>query len=90
VRDKTRVDARGALPNLGPVSTKWLAAVDIHTLGDLRRVGVVNAYNLVRAQGYNASLNLLWALQGAMTNTPWNALPGSIKQELKRRIKESA
>ena len=78
------------MPNLGPVSAQWLAAVGIHTLEDLRKVGVVNAYNLVRAQGYNATLNLLWALQGALTNTPWNALPESIKDELKRRIKESA
>ncbi len=62
----------------------------IHTLDDLRKVGVVNAYNLVRAQGCNATLNLLWALQGAMTNTPWNALPESVKQDLIRRIKESA
>lgn len=81
---------RGTLLNLGFVSTKWLAAVGIHTLADLRKVGVANAYNLVRAQGYNATLNLLWALQGALTNTRWNALPEAVKQELKRRIKESA
>jgi len=90
VRRKTRVDARGALLNIGPVSTKWLAAVGIHTLEDLRKVGVVNAYNLVRAQGCNATLNLLWALQGATTNTPWHALSESVKQDLLRRIKESA
>ncbi len=51
---------------------------------------MVNAYNLVRAQGRNASLNLLWALQGALTNTRWNALPESVKQDLKRRIKDCA
>lgn len=76
--------------NIGPTSSRWLAAVGIHTLDDLRKVGVVNAYNLVRAQGYNATLNLLWALQGALTDTPWNALPESVKQDLQRRIKESA
>jgi len=78
------------LRNAGPTSSRWLAAVGIHTLDDLRKVGVVNAYNLVRAQGYNATLNLLWALQGALTDTPWNALPESVKQDLQRRIKESA
>ncbi len=90
MRHKTRVADRGALPNIGPVSTKWLAAVGIHTLEDLQKVGVVNAYNLVRAQGHNATLNLLWALQGAITNTPWHALPASDKQDLLRRIKKSA
>lgn len=78
------------LRNLGPVSTRWLAAVGIHTLDDLRKVGVVNAYNLVRARGYNATLNLLWALQGALTGLTWNKLPEAVKQDLKRRIKESA
>jgi hypothetical protein len=56
----------------------------------LGKVGVVNAYNLIRAQGCNATLKLLWALQGAITNSPWNVLPEFIKQDLKRRIKESA
>lgn len=90
MRRKTRAETKGTLPNLGPASTRWLEAVGICTLEDLRKVGVVNAYNLVRAQGYNATLNLVWALQGALTNTPWNALPESIKDELKRRVKESA
>lgn len=89
-RRKARTADRGALRNIGPVSAGWLAAVGIHTLDDLRKVGVVNAYNLLRAQGHNATLNLLWALQGALTNTPWNALPESVKHDLKRRIKESA
>ncbi len=90
MRRKTRAATKGTLRNLGPVSTQWLAAAGIHTLEDLRKVGVVNAYNLVRAQGRNASLNLLWALQGALTNTRWNALPESVKQDLKRRIKDCA
>jgi DNA transformation protein len=64
--------------------------VGIHTLDDLRKVGVVNAYNLVRAQGYNATLNLLWALHGALTNTRWNVLPEAVKQDLKSRLKETA
>jgi DNA transformation protein len=90
VRSKSRTFASGTLRNIGPASSRWLAAVGIHTLADLRKVGVVNAYNLARAQGYNTSLNLLWALQGALTNTRWNALPASVKQDLKRRLKESA
>lgn len=76
--------------NIGPASTRWLAAVGIHTLEDLRKVGVVNAYNLVRAQGYNATLNLLWALQGAVTDVHWTEIPDAVKQDLKRRLKDTA
>jgi hypothetical protein len=45
--------------NLGPTSSKWLAAVGIHDRRDLEAVGVINAYNLCKAHGYNVSLNLL-------------------------------
>ena len=76
--------------NLGPKSTQWLAAVGIHTLDDLREVGVITAYNLVTAHGYNTSLNLLWALQGALMDVRWTDVPESVKQDLLQRLKESA
>jgi len=75
--------------NIGPVSGQWLAAVGIHTLDDLRSVGVLNAYNLVKAHGYNANLNLLWALQGALLDVHWTRIPARIKQELLERLKEN-
>ncbi len=77
-----------AIKNIGPVSSRWLAAVGIHTLDDLREVGVLNAYNLVRSHGYNANLNLLWALQGATMNLHWTRIPQSVKQDLRLRLKE--
>jgi DNA transformation protein and related proteins len=78
--------ASGTLRNIGPITGKWLAAVGIHTLDDLKQVGVVNAYNLVKAHGYNASLNLLWALQGALTEMHWTKVPATIRQQLKNRL----
>jgi hypothetical protein len=76
--------------NFGPKSTQWLTAIGIHTLDDLREVGVITAYNLVTAHGYNTSLNLLWAMQGALMDVHWTKIPESVKQELKQRLKESA
>ncbi len=76
--------------NLGPKSSQWLAAMGIHTLDDLRETGVINAYNLVRKHGYNATLNLLWALQGAVTDIHWKDVPESIKRQLKQSLKELA
>jgi DNA transformation protein and related proteins len=76
--------------NFGPKSMQWLAAVGIHTLDDLREVGVITAYNLVTAHGYNTSLNLLWAMQGALMDVHWTKIPESVKQLLKQRLKESA
>jgi DNA transformation protein len=59
------------LPNLGPKSQQMLARAGIHTAEDLRRLGSVAAFSLVKQQGGSASLNLLWALEGALTGMPW-------------------
>lgn len=59
------------LPNLGPRSAQMLQDADIATLGALRKIGAVSAYVRVRALHPRASLNLLWALEGALSNTPW-------------------
>ena len=74
------------MKNIGPVSSRWLAGVGIHTLDELRSVGVVNAYNQLRCHGYRVSLNLLWALQGAVMNVHWTRLPDSVKQDLRQRV----
>jgi hypothetical protein len=59
------------LPNLGPVSKRMLAAAGIDSTDALRRLGAVEAYRRVRARDPRASLNLLWALEGALTDRPW-------------------
>lgn len=59
------------LPNLGPKSAQMLQAAGIQTLGDLRTLGSVAAYAKARRAGQRVSLNLLWALEGALTGERW-------------------
>ncbi len=63
-----------ALRNLGPASRRWLADAGLHTEADLRALGAVVAYARVRALNPKASLNLLWALEGALSNLPWQTV----------------
>jgi len=57
------------LRNLGVRSEQLLAGIGIRTAEELRRRGAVQSYvDLKRAKG-QASLNLLWALAGALE--PW-------------------
>lgn len=86
VKVTSQAHPSGTLRNIGPITGKWLAAVGIHTLDDLKQVGVVNAYNLVKANGYNANLNLRWVLQGALTEMRWTKIPATIRQQLKNRL----
>ena len=58
------------LANIGPVSRRMLAAAGITSVETLQRLGSVEAYRRVRAHDPRASLNLLWALEGALTGRP--------------------
>jgi DNA transformation protein len=62
------------LPGLGPRSEAMLAAAGINTVAQLKLLGSVRAYSMVKATGTNASLNLLWALEGALTGLPWQVV----------------
>lgn len=62
------------LPNLGPASAAMLQAAGITTLEQLRTLGSVAAYEQVRRSGARVSLNLLWALEGALTAQPWQTV----------------
>jgi len=71
------------LLNLGPSSIHWLNAIGVHTRRDLEKLGAVDAYAILRANGYNASLNLVYAIEGALTGRDWNRLPAKRKMQLK-------
>ena len=62
------------LPNLGPKSQEVLLSVGIACVEDLRRVGAVAAYVKAKRSGASVSLNLLWALEGAITGLPWQVV----------------
>ena len=74
--------------NIGPTSAKWLADVGVETVDDLRRVGVVPTYAMIRSRRADVSLNLLWALEGALRDVDWRELSASIKAELRHEFDE--
>ena len=59
------------LPNLGPKSQRALASAGITSVAQLRQLGSVAAYAQVKRRGGAVSLNLLWALEGALTGIGW-------------------
>ena len=78
------------LPNIGPKSAQWLESVGIRTDDDLEELGAVEAYRRVKARyPGRVSLNLLWALQGALLDLPWNELPPEMKSKLQKEIEKS-
>ena len=66
--------ALAELPDLGPKSQAVLLSVGIGSAEALRQVGAVAAYLMAKRSGANVSLNLLWALEGAITGLPWQVV----------------
>lgn len=76
--------------NIGPKSSEWLASVGIYSLDDVADIGVVETYLRVKsAYPDKVSLNLLYGLQAALLDIPWNELPPDIKAELKNQVENS-
>jgi len=71
------------LRNLGPASTRWLNAVGVHTRRDLEKLGAVDAYAILKVHGYNASLHLVYAIEGALRDCDWKQLTAKHKAQLK-------
>lgn len=77
-----------ALPNLGPKSQAILAAAGVDSVETLRRLGSVAAYALAKQVSENVSLNLLWALEGALTGLPWQEVAREHRTSLLLALEE--
>lgn len=78
------------LKNLGPKSEQWLNSIGVYTLDDLRVMGAIDCCLILKAQGYPISLNLAYAIEGAILDIHWTKIPDNIKQQLRQALaKES-
>jgi DNA transformation protein len=76
------------LPNLGPRSREMLARAGITSVEQLRRLGAVAAYCAVERAGATPSLNLLWALEGALTGVHWQQVARQHRTSLLLALEE--
>lgn len=79
------MEAIADLQGLGPKSAEMLARAGITSVEQLRQLGAAAAYVRARAANGGASLNLLWALEGALTGRPWQEVA---RQERTRLLLE--
>ena len=81
-RKRLSGSAQQALLGLGPVSLRVLRAAGIATRADLERLGPVKAYIAAKRVEPRVSLNLLWGIAGAVTDTHWTKLPADYRSTL--------
>jgi DNA transformation protein len=70
------------LKNLGVKSAVSLHDVGVHTIGDLQRIGAVEAFARMRMAGKNPSLVYLWALVAGLRNEIWTNVSDREKRVL--------
>lgn len=75
------------LRNLGPASSRWLRDVGIVTEAQLRAIGAVGAFRLVAMAGHRPSLNLAYAIEGALRDLHWTALPEGVRRSIAEEIR---
>ena len=75
------------LRGLGPTSEKLLARIDIYDEEQLRAIGATEAFARIRMTSeVGVSLNLLYALEGALTGQDWRKLSPEQKQSLSNQL----
>ena len=70
------------LRNIGPKSAAWLRQVGLRTYDDIAAAGAVDAFLRVKRAGFRPSLNLLYALEGALADCHWQEIPDARRQVL--------
>lgn len=71
------------LPNLRLTTERMLKKAGIHSVNNLKEVGAAHAFKAIKStHSTEISLDLLWALEGAIEGTHWSVIPHNRRQEL--------
>ena len=70
------------MKNLGPSTVNVLNSIGIRTQQELQAVGSVQAYRRIRQKGILVSRALLYAMEGALLDMPWQSLDPALKVQL--------
>lgn len=75
-----------SLPNLGPQSQAWLADIGITSAQQLRSSDPYAVYAQLKARHPAVSLNMLYALIGAVEGLHWQAVQRERRTEVLMRL----
>jgi DNA transformation protein len=89
VRDPDAVPVR-KLSSIGLQTARWLEEIGIQTRADLERAGSVRVFKKLRAAGFEPSLEVVWALEGALLGVRGDRLPAEVRERLRRQVGRGA
>lgn len=70
------------LRNIGPKSAAWLRQVGLRSYEDVAAAGPVEAFMRIKRAGFKPTLNLLYAIEGALVGCHWQDVPESRRAQL--------
>jgi hypothetical protein len=74
--------APAKLRNIGPKSAAQLRQVGVRSLDDLRAAGSLETFVKLKRAGFKPSLNLLYAMEGALLDCHWQQIPEERRSDL--------
>lgn len=74
------------LRNLGPATGIWLREAGVRTIADLRQLGAVAAFELVRRHQPRCGLQLLWSLFAGLDGRDWRELTAEEQAGLRAQL----
>jgi DNA-3-methyladenine glycosylase I len=85
----SRPKAAAAIPDLDPVSVEWLRSIGVRSRRDLEKLGAIGAYRALHRLGDPVSLDLVYAIEGALRGVPAKSLPRELRAELRARAADA-
>lgn len=70
------------MKNLGAASVNILNSIGVRSYHDLASLGSVQAYRRIRQRGIHVSRAMLYAMEAALLDVPWQSLDPALKAQL--------
>lgn len=70
------------MKNLGAASVNILNSIGVRSYSDLASLGSVRAYRCIRQRGIHVSRAMLYAMEAALLDVPWQSLDPALKAQL--------
>lgn len=87
VQAQTKPERLKDLPNLRLATERMLKKAGIESVTDLHTKGALEAYKAIQqTHSSSISLELLWALEGAIEGKHWSVIPQSRRDELAKNL----
>lgn len=87
VQSQTKPERLKDLPNLRLATERMLKKAGIESVTDLHTKGALEAYKAIQqTHSSSISLELLWALEGAIEGKHWSVIPQSRRDELAKSL----